>query len=167
MRSSTCTYISVRPVTGKKCKLFNARGRHRREIPGSVSGDVGLMPQKCLTLQTILPYPHNCTQSISVRWTPLLTPKHHHYHYHNNRQYHSHYYTEMRMLSFWRNFHHSLQWKLSKWQLPVQPMIKISSKWRHFRFKDIAVISKTCEIISELTISQFFNTKYLDRGIKW
>ena len=42
------------------------------------------------------------------------------------------------MSSFWWNFHHWLHWKLSKWQLPVQPVIKISSKWRHFRFSDIA-----------------------------
>ena len=44
--------------------------------------------------------------------------------------------TEMEMSSFWWNFHHWLHWKLSKWQLPVQPVIKISSKWRHFRFSD-------------------------------
>ena len=43
-------------------------------------------------------------------------------------------YTETEMSSFWWNFHHCLHWKLSKWQLPVQPVIKISSKWRHFRF---------------------------------
>ena len=36
------------------------------------------------------------------------------------------------MLWFWRNFHHWLHRKLSEWQLPVQPMMKISSKW-HFR----------------------------------
>ena len=44
--------------------------------------------------------------------------------------------TETEMSSFWWNFHHWLHWKLSKWQLPVQPVIKISSKWRHFRFSD-------------------------------
>ena len=38
------------------------------------------------------------------------------------------------MSSFWQYFHHWLHWKLSCWQLPVQPMMKISSKWRHFRF---------------------------------
>ena len=38
------------------------------------------------------------------------------------------------MSSFWRNFHHWLYWKLSLWQLPVQPVMIISSKWRHFRF---------------------------------
>ena len=43
-------------------------------------------------------------------------------------------YTETEMSSFWWNFRHWLHWKLSKWQLPVQPVIKISSKWRHFRF---------------------------------
>ena len=44
--------------------------------------------------------------------------------------------TETEMSSFWWNFHHWLHWKLSKWQLPVQPVMKISSKWRHFRFSD-------------------------------
>ena len=42
-------------------------------------------------------------------------------------------YTETEM-SFWWNFHHWLHWKLSKWQLPVQPVMKILSKWQHFRF---------------------------------
>ena len=42
--------------------------------------------------------------------------------------------TETKMSSFWRNFHHWLHWKLSFWQLSVQPVMKISSKWRHFRF---------------------------------
>ena len=37
-------------------------------------------------------------------------------------------------MSFWWNFHHWLHWKLSFWQLSVQPVMKISSKWRHFRF---------------------------------
>ena len=49
----------------------------------------------------------------------------------------SHYITETEMLLFWWNFHRWLHWKLSKWQLrqlPVQPLMKISSKWRHFRF---------------------------------
>ena len=43
-------------------------------------------------------------------------------------------YTETKMSSFWRNFNHWLHWKLSFWQLPLQPVMKISSKWRHFRF---------------------------------
>ena len=43
-------------------------------------------------------------------------------------------YTETKMSSFWRNFNHWLNWKLSFWQLPVQPVMKISSKRRHFRF---------------------------------
>ena len=38
------------------------------------------------------------------------------------------------MSSFWRNFNHWLHRKLSKWQLSVQSVIKISSKWQHFRF---------------------------------
>ena len=32
------------------------------------------------------------------------------------------------------NVHHWLHWKLSKWQLPVQPVMKNLSKWRHFCF---------------------------------
>ena len=43
-------------------------------------------------------------------------------------------YTETEMSSFWWNFHHWLHRKLSKWQLSVPPVTKISSKWRHFRF---------------------------------
>ena len=39
----------------------------------------------------------------------------------------------MEMSSFWWNFHHWLHWKLSFWQLPVQAVMKISSKW-HFHF---------------------------------
>ena len=42
-------------------------------------------------------------------------------------------FTETEMSSFWRNFHHCLHRKLSFWQLPMQPVIKISSKWQHFR----------------------------------
>ena len=38
------------------------------------------------------------------------------------------------MSSFGRNFHHSLHIQLSFWQLPVQPMTKISPKWPHFSF---------------------------------
>ena len=45
------------------------------------------------------------------------------------------YITETEM-SFWWNIHHWLHRKLSKWQLSVQPVMKISSKWLHFRFSD-------------------------------
>ena len=48
--------------------------------------------------------------------------------------------TETQMLSFWWNFHHWLPWKLSFWQLSVQPVVKISSKRRHFRFSEVGVI---------------------------
>ena len=37
----------------------------------------------------------------------------------------THTYTETEMSSFWWNFNHWLHWKLSKWQLPVQPVMKI------------------------------------------
>ena len=38
-----------------------------------------------------------------------------------------HHNTKTKMLSFSLNFKHWLHWKLSFWQLPVQPMIKIES----------------------------------------
>ena len=43
-------------------------------------------------------------------------------------------YTEMEMLSFWQKFHHWPHWKLSFWQLSVQPVAKILSKWQHFHY---------------------------------
>ena len=49
-------------------------------------------------------------------------------------------YTETQMSSFWRNFHHWLHRKLSKWQLSVQSVIKISSKWQQFRFSELLAI---------------------------
>ena len=49
--------------------------------------------------------------------------------------------TEMVMSSFWQNFItyggifiQWLHWKLSKWQLPVQPVQKILSRWGPFDF---------------------------------
>ena len=42
-------------------------------------------------------------------------------------------YTETKMTSFCWKVHHWLHWKLSFWQLPVQPKMEVSSKWRHFR----------------------------------
>ena len=51
-------------------------------------------------------------------------------------------------MPFWRNFHHWLHRKLSKWQLSVQPMIKISSKW-HFRFSapGLCLVIFPCELV--------------------
>ena len=46
--------------------------------------------------------------------------------------------TETEMLSFWWNFNHWLHRKLSFWQLSVQPVMKISSKWRHFCFSAVS-----------------------------
>ena len=61
--------------------------------------------------------------------------------------------TETEMSSFWRNFHHWLHRKLSKWQLSVQSVIKISSKWQHFRFSDNgftaqALSDQLCKVMS-------------------
>ena len=36
---------------------------------------------------------------------------------------------------FWRNFHHWLHWKLSLWQLSVQPVMKILSKMKTCPFQ--------------------------------
>ena len=33
----------------------------------------------------------------------------------------------------WWNFHYWLHWKLSKWQLSMQPVMKMSSKWHLFQ----------------------------------
>ena len=44
--------------------------------------------------------------------------------------------TETEMSSFWRNFRHWLHWKLSFWHFSVKPVMKISSKWWHFRFSE-------------------------------
>ena len=60
-------------------------------------------------------------------------------------------YTETEMSSFWWNFHHWLHWKLSKWQLPVQPVMKISSKWRHFRFSvEMLILGTTFAALLEI-----------------
>ena len=47
------------------------------------------------------------------------------------------YTTEKYVSSFWWNFHHFLHTKLSKWQLPVQPVMEISWRWQCFCFSDI------------------------------
>ena len=43
-------------------------------------------------------------------------------------------YIETERLSFWWQFRHWLHRKFSKWQLPLQSVTKILSKWRPFRF---------------------------------
>ena len=47
---------------------------------------------------------------------------------------HALYTSETAVQFFWRNYHHWLHWKLSKWQLLVQPLMKMSSRWQHFHF---------------------------------
>ena len=63
--------------------------------------------------------------------------------------------TETKMSSFWRNFNHWLHWKLSFWQLPVQPVMKISSKWRHSRFSEIEGVSSPGIYCHWLDLSSF------------
>ena len=62
-------------------------------------------------------------------------------------------FTETKMSSFWWKFHHWLHRKLSFWQLSVQPVMKISSKWRHFRFS----VSPN-KLLSKQTICRWFET---------
>ena len=68
--------------------------------------------------------------------------------------------TETEMSSFWRNFNHWLHWKLSFWQLPVQPVMKISSKWRHFRFS-VKHKQSGCHFSDDIFIDSFLNKKFL------
>ena len=46
---------------------------------------------------------------------------------------------KMKMCSFYRHFHHWLYRKLWFWRLAVQPEMKLSSKWRHFCFSELAL----------------------------
>ena len=61
-------------------------------------------------------------------------------------------FTETKMSSFWRNFHHWLHWKLSFWQLPVQPVMNISSKWRLFRF---SVVPESCTFLFQKWLKKY------------
>ena len=45
------------------------------------------------------------------------------------------------MSSCWGNFHHWLHWKLWEWQLPMLPVMEMSSKWPHFCFEELCDIS--------------------------
>ena len=44
--------------------------------------------------------------------------------------------TETEMSSLLRNLRHCLHYNVSKWHIQVQPVAKISSKWRHYRFNE-------------------------------
>ena len=66
--------------------------------------------------------------------------------------------TETEMLSFLLNFHHWLHWKLSFWQLSVQPVIKISSQWWHFRFN--VTDFKLMLFLSEFRLDPITETLY-------
>ena len=67
-------------------------------------------------------------------------------------------FTETEMSSFWRNFHHWLHWKLSFWQLSVQPVMKISSKWRHFPFSVMLVFGLISVSIIHILLGYFTGT---------
>ena len=82
--------------------------------------------------------------------------------------------TETKMSSFWWNFHHWLHWKLSFWQLPVQPVMNISSKWRLFRFSvngwtlhmDYSGYGVSqWETTSQCSVVSYWLTLYLERSM--
>ena len=75
--------------------------------------------------------------------------------------------TETEMSSFWWNFHHWLHWKLSNWQLPVQPVMKISSKWRHFRFSGGSWDHTTALVLSWCSRASCHATTMLTHVIPW
>ena len=76
--------------------------------------------------------------------------------------------TETEMSSFWWNFHHWLHWKLSKWQLSVQPVMKISSKWRHFRFSEVTLeVVNRCNLPSEINMGLQASNTGLDPDFDW
>ena len=69
------------------------------------------------------PEPSTCHQYINIHNFMSANTEDQFYHHKRNTI------SEMKMLLFWQHFHHWLQWKLSKWQLPLQPVMKIISKW--------------------------------------
>ena len=79
--------------------------------------------------------------------------------------------TENKMSSFWWNFHHWLYWKLSKWQLPVQPVIKISSKWRHFCFSECVLITQGIQYFTKVyffcKVHFFLLKTFLTSWLQW
>ena len=65
--------------------------------------------------------------------------------------------TETEMSSFWWNSHHWLHWKLSKWQFPVQPVMKILSKWHFHLSGGIRKIDTLCLVSECLLLSIWEN----------
>ena len=60
-------------------------------------------------------------------------------------------YTEMEMMSYWRNFHHWLHGHLSFWPILVQPVMEISPKLRLYCF---SVLDQQWGSSNPLAISQ-------------
>ena len=59
--------------------------------------------------------------------------------------------TETEMLSFWCNFHHWRHRKLSKWQIPVQLVMKISSAWWRRQMETFSALLALCPWNSPVT----------------
>ena len=59
--------------------------------------------------------------------------------------------TETEMLSFWCNFHHWWHRQLSKWQIPVQLVMKISSAWWRRQMETFSALLALCTGNSPVT----------------
>ena len=70
------------------------------------------------------------------------------------------------MSTFWQNFHHWLHWKLSFWQLPVQPVMKILSKL-HLCVSVYDLINNMCTKDSELTSTNMELYNPIPVGCSW
>ena len=65
-------------------------------------------------------------------------------------------------MSFWRNFRHWLQGKLSFWQLPVQSVSKTSSIW-YFLFSDTSfgvVSAQACTIFPVMILGYLYQFRF-------
>ena len=115
---------SVLPSHSGHFQSFVSSGSERRRSCGTPVLDCGPVHSSVIpaltTTPPYMPLRHPRCDSLSG-WQP---------NWHCN---HKNITTETEMLSFWWNFRHWLHWKLSFWQLSVQPVTEFSSKW-HFHF---------------------------------
>ena len=54
--------------------------------------------------------------------------------------------------SFWQQFSHWLRRKFIKWQLLVQPVMKISSKWEHLHFSVLVTLGNINNLTSDMSV---------------
>ena len=65
------------------------------------------------------------------------------------------------MLSYWRNFRHCLHCKLSLWQLSVETMTKISSKWWPVCLSDVVclVLDTYIRLLKSYGVKSLFGSR--------